>query len=284
MNVYCLEQAETDVTSAEVWLSDREALRLNGFRFPKRRADWRLGRWTAKRAVAACLNVPSHPPALARIEIRPAPSGAPEVFFDNQPARITLSLSHSSGRALAAVAESGVKLGCDLEVIEARSNAFITDYLTAEEQGLIARTSAGDKAWLTTLFWSSKESALKALHEGLRLDTRSVIVSLEATSPDLNSWRPLGVRYVGGQAFHGWWQRGDRVLRTLVADPVPAQPIWLEAGSEHRLQPTRAGKTPVTRRNVEDPFREYARETKLEASEVTNPFRAAGVRMWTAKP
>ena len=283
MNVYCLEQAETDVTSDQVWLSNREALLLNGLRFPKRRADWRLGRWTAKRAVAAYLNLPSHPQVLARIEIRPAPSGAPEVFFENQPADVTLSLSHSSGRALAAVADSGAKLGCDLEVIEARSNAFITDYLTAEEQGLIARTSAGDKAWLTTLFWSSKESALKALHEGLRLDTRSVIVSLEASSPELNGWSPLWVRYVCGQAFHGWWQRGDRVLRTLVADPVPALPIWLDGGSEHRLQPT-AAKTPVTRRNVEDRFREYARETKLEAREVTNPLGATGVRMWTAKP
>ncbi len=228
MNVYCLEQAETDVTSDEVWLSDREALWLNGFRFPKRRADWRLGRWTAKRAVATYLNLPSHPQALARIEIHPAPSGAPEVLLENQPARVTLSLSHSSGRALAAVAQSGAKLGCDLEMIAARSNAFITDYLTAEEQGLIARTSAGEKAWLTTLLWSSKESALKALHEGLRRDTRSVIVSLETSSPDLNSWSPLWVRYVGGQIFHGWWQRRGSVLETLVADPVPALPSWLE--------------------------------------------------------
>jgi len=256
MNVYCLEQAETDVTSDRVWLSDREALWLNGLHFPKRRADWRLGRWTAKRAVAAYLNLPSHLQALARIEIRPAPSGAPEAFFENQPAGVSLSLSHRSGRALAAVACSGAKLGCDLEVIEARSNAFITDYLTAEEQGLIARASAADKAWLTTLFWSSKESALKALHDGLRLDTRSVIVSLEASSPDLDSWSPLCVRHVGGQAFQGWWQRGNRVLRTLVADPVPALPIWWGGGSEHRLQTTGAGKTPVTRRNVEDHFRE----------------------------
>jgi len=284
MNVYCLEQAETDVTSAEVWLSDREALRLNGFRFPKRRADWRLGRWTAKRAVAAYLNLPSHPQALARIEIRPAPSGAPEVFLDNQPASITLSLSHSSGRALAAVAESGVKLGCDLEVIEARSNAFITDYLTAEEQGLIARTPAGDRAWLTTLLWSSKESALKALHEGLRLDTRSVIVSLEASSCDPNSWSPLWVRYVGGQAFRGWWQRWGNVLRTLVADPVPALPSWFEgcrASGAARQGGQDAGHSKEWGASFS---RVGVREAQLAVKEITNSFAAVGARMWTAKP
>jgi 4'-phosphopantetheinyl transferase len=257
MNVYCLEQAETDVTSDRVWLSDREAFCLNGFRFPKRRADWRLGRWTAKLAVASYLNLPSHPQVLASIEIRPGPSGAPEVFFKNQPARVTLSLSHSSGRALAAVAQSGAKLGCDLEVIEDRSNAFITDYFTAEEQWLIARTSAGEKAWLTTLLWSGKESALKALHQGLRLDTRTVMVRLETSSPDLGSWSPLSVRYVGGQVFRGWWQRGGSVLRTLVADPVPALPSWLE-GFRASVAARQSGQTPVTGTNVEDHFREDA--------------------------
>ena len=283
MNVYCLEQAETDVTSEPVWLSPREALCLNGFRFPKRRADWRLGRWTAKRAVAACLNVPSHPQALARIEIHPAPSGAPEVFFDNQPARITLSLSHSSGRALAAVAEPGVKLGCDLEMIEARSNAFITDYLTAEEQALIARTPAEDKAWLTTLLWGAKESALKALHEGLRLDTRSVIVSLEASSRNSNSWSPLWVRYVGGQALHGWWQHSGNVLRTLVADPVPARPIWLE-GCRASGAAQQGGHDVGRSKECGAPFsRIRVCDAQLGVTELTNPFGAARARLWTVK-
>jgi 4'-phosphopantetheinyl transferase len=262
MNVYWLEQAETDVTSDNLWLSDCERLCLAAFRVPKRRADWRLGRWTAKRAVAAYLNLLSHPDLLARIEIHPTPSGAPEVFLDNHPAGVTISLSHSSSRALCAVAQSGVRLGCDLEVIEARSDSFITDYFTSEEQGLVARTSAGDKARLATLLWSSKESALKALHEGLRLDTRSVIVSLEATSPDLDGWSPLWVRHVSGQTFYGWWQHEGGMLRTLVAHPAPALPIWLEV-SAHRSElrappPCRADATPGTVRNVDDRFHECA--------------------------
>ena len=72
-------------------------------RFAKRQADWRLGRWTAKNAVAAYLNLPSDPQALTDIEIRPAPSGAPEVFIADQPARVTISLSHRAGVAACAV-------------------------------------------------------------------------------------------------------------------------------------------------------------------------------------
>ena len=37
------------------WLSAAEIDQMTGLRFPKRRREWRLGRWTAKHAVAACL-------------------------------------------------------------------------------------------------------------------------------------------------------------------------------------------------------------------------------------
>ena len=67
-------------------------------------------------------------------------------------------------------------LGCDLEVIEPHSDAFITDFFTAEEQALITKASAEDRFLVATLLWSAKESALKALHAGLRLGTLSVAV------------------------------------------------------------------------------------------------------------
>ena len=104
MDVYWLEQTEADVPAENDWLSASEAVCLNSMRFAKRRADWRLGRWTAKCALSAYLNVPAHPQVLAKIEIRPAPSGAPEVFFGNQPAAVTISLSHRAGIAACAVA------------------------------------------------------------------------------------------------------------------------------------------------------------------------------------
>jgi 4'-phosphopantetheinyl transferase len=227
MNVYWLEQSAADVPAENDWLSANEAVCLNGMRFAKRRADWRLGRWTAKRALSVCLDVPAHPQVFKKMDIRPAPSGAPEVFFVNQPAAVTISLSHRGGIAACAVAMSGVEMGCDLEMVEPRSDAFVADYFTVEEQALVARASAADRPRLLALLWSGKESALKALHEGLRLDTRCVIVSPFAASFDLNGWSPLQVRYAGGQVFHGWWQLADNILRTVVAAPPPNSPIPL---------------------------------------------------------
>src|SRR5271165_2972878 len=232
MDVYWLEQAESEVPAEDHWLSASEAARLNAMRFAKRRADWRLGRWAAKRAVAAYLDVPRHLQALANIEIRPAPSGAPEVFILDTPAPASISLSHRDGTALCAVAPSGVALGCDLELVEPRSDAFIADYFTAEEQALVARMSLEDRPRLLALLWSAKESALKALGAGLRLDTRSLVVNPFPSSCDFDGWSRLMVRYSDGRVpeghvFHGWWQREHNLLRTVVATPPPTSPVLL---------------------------------------------------------
>ena len=246
MDVFWLEQSEADLPAGNDWLSASERASLNAMRFPKRRADWRLGRWTAKRALSIYLSMLGDRQALTDIEIRPAPSGAPEAFVANRPASAAISLSHCNGNALCAVAPFGTALGCDLELVEPRSDAFVADYFTVEEQELVAQASAANSSWLPTLLWSAKESALKALHEGLRLDTRSVTVSLpegtatlkaneetRAANPDsalghsCSGWRPLELRCTSGEVFRGWWQRTGRLLRTVVAAPDPSSPIAL---------------------------------------------------------
>ncbi len=224
MNVYWLEQTQANVPADDDWLSPAEVDRVSRFRLPKRRADWRLGRWTAKQALAARLGVPAHSRVLAEIEIRPAPSGAPEAFVANRRADVTISLSHRSGVGLCAVAPSGVALGCDLELIEPHSDAFIADYFTVEEQEVIAAASAADRLQLLGLFWSAKESALKALHEGLRLDTRCVTVE-RTRSVDLYGWSPLRVHHAGDEVFDGWWRCAGHTVRTLVGNPPPDAPI-----------------------------------------------------------
>ena len=230
MNVYWLEQTEADVPDGNDWLSGRELVFLESLRFPKRRADWRLGRWTAKRALAVCLASSDSPSTLAKMEVRPAASGAPEVFFENRVSAVAISLSHRNGRALCAVTGPGVELGCDLELIEPHTTAFVADYFTAGEQALLERQPAAGRPWLVALLWSAKESALKALHAGLRLDTRSVGVHLLDVSFELDGWRPMEVSYTGGQSFHGWWQNANDMLRTIVAAPPPASPIFLGKG------------------------------------------------------
>ena len=95
MDVHWLEQSTADLPERNDWLSVGDAARLNSMRFEKHRADWRLGRWTAKRSVATYLHLPIDLQALAEIEIRSAPSGAPEVFVENKPAHVVISLSSS---------------------------------------------------------------------------------------------------------------------------------------------------------------------------------------------
>ena len=53
MDVRRLKQIQADVPEDNDWLSADERARLNQMRIPKCGADWRLGRWTAKRALAA---------------------------------------------------------------------------------------------------------------------------------------------------------------------------------------------------------------------------------------
>jgi len=231
MDVYWLRQSEGDVPAHDAWLGAEEALVLSRLRFAKRRADWRLGRWTAKRALAVYLNLPGDPQALAAMEILAAPSGAPQALFRNRPAAATISLSHRAGHAICAIAQSGAVLGCDLEIVEPRSDAFAADYFTAEEQALVARGSAVDRDRLLALLWSAKESALKALRAGLRLDARSVAVSFAGgpAGEDGDGWHPLEARYED-QTFYGWWRQQGDLLQTVVAQALlSAAPVRLQA-------------------------------------------------------
>ena len=234
MEVYWLEQSEADLPMADDWLSSSEADRLSKLRFAKRRSDWKLGRWTAKNALALYflyLKLPVDPQVLASIEIRPAPSGAPEAFFQNKPAAATISLSHRAGIAACAVGCSSGVLGCDLETIEPRSDAFLADYFTTAEQSFVAEASVADRPRLLALLWSAKESALKVLREGLRLDPRNVIVSLRDEAFDFDGWNPIVVRHTDRGTFCGWWQHEDSIVRTLVAAPPPNPPIRLRMPS-----------------------------------------------------
>lgn len=231
MNIYWLEQSSADVPSDNDWLSVDESLCLNTMRFTKRRTDWRLGRWTAKCAISLCLNVPQEIKELRRIEVVAEPSGAPESYLDNEPAKVSISISHCDGTAICAVAPSR-SMGCDLEMIEPRSDAFMADYFTPEEQAFFVQAPPEDLPRLLTLHWSAKESALKALRTGLRLDTRTV--SVNSDSAVVNDWHRLSVSFIGDPStsarhYEGWWQTSGRFVRTVVAHAMPNPPIRLLA-------------------------------------------------------
>jgi 4'-phosphopantetheinyl transferase len=229
MEVYWLEQTEVDLPATNDWLSSSEVIRLEGMRFAKRQADWRLGRWTSKHAVALYLNLPCDPQSLTKIEIQPALSGAPDVLIAGKPATVAISLSHRGGVAACVVGPAELELGCDLEIAELRGDAFISDYFTEDEQAWIQRTPPADRQFLLALLWSAKESVLKALRTGLRLDTRDVRVLQFPRFEDKDDrWHPLQVSSPNDQVFHGWWQNTDELLRTFVAQPPPRPPVFLK--------------------------------------------------------
>jgi 4'-phosphopantetheinyl transferase len=228
MQIYLLEQAEADVPESNDWLGGRERDHVRSLTFLKRRADWRLGRWAAKCAIASLQNIPLHADLLATIEICPAPSGAPRVFLQELPGEVTISLSHRSGVAICALARNSVRLGCDLEIIEPHSPGFVADYFTPDEQELIEKVASADRWRVVALLWSAKESALKALQEGLRRDTRSVFVRPGQLCFG-EGWNSLQVHSIEGECFYVKWREANGLVQTVVADHAFAGPIVLKA-------------------------------------------------------
>jgi 4'-phosphopantetheinyl transferase len=233
-----LARGVRDVPESGEWLAPTESARLAAFRFPKRRTEVRLARWTAKLALAAALGLDDDAGTLASIEIRAATTGAPAAFLGEEPAPVAVSLTDRADWAVCVVAPGDLAVGCDLELVEPRTDAFVRDWLTPAEQELVFGAAPGrERQVLANLVWSAKESALKALQTGLRRDTRSVEVDVVDRVGD-ERWARLRVRAEEGLTFPGWWRRyGDFVL-TCAADADCGPPVSLED------PPRLAGATP----------------------------------------
>ncbi len=222
--IYWLSQALTDVPETNTWLSEGEGERLSRLRFTKRRNDWRLGRWTAKRLTCSCLRIPPDAAGLSALEIRAGVDGAPETLHQGMPAPISISISHSAGVSFCVAAHPQVAVGCDLEYIQAHDPNFAEDYFTTEENAFLRRAPEDQHELLVTLIWSAKESALKALREGLRRDTRSVAVNLKPFH-EKEEWNVLIVRNAETRrSFHGWWRLCGRRVFTVAADRQTSEP------------------------------------------------------------
>jgi len=216
-----LSLTESDVPVADEWLSPRERERALRMRYAKRLHDFLLARWTAKRAVARRLGLPDEPAALAAVEIRNASDGAPQVMVAGTEAPVEIAMTDRGGWAVCALHTPGVRIGCDLELVEPRTEAFVADYLTAAEQAVVRDAGASERDRLANLIWCAKESALKVLRTGLRRDTRSVEVQLDDPAAG-DGWSPLRVDTEEGRSFPGWWRQFGVFLLTVAAEgPVP---------------------------------------------------------------
>ncbi len=227
--IYWLAQCSAQTPADDNWLAPAERAALARLTLPKRRTDWRLGRWTAKNLLTSVYHLYGNSVPLTEIEIHAANDGAPEVYVAGKPAPTRISISHSHGQAFCLMSEQAIALGCDLEKIEQRSANFVADYFTNAERRLCNNAPEPQQAFLQTLLWSGKESALKALRQGLRLDTRSVEIKLHRPMA-ASRWQPFGVDYkVAAQRLAGWYRCDGDFIRTIVTDVTSSTPVAVEA-------------------------------------------------------
>jgi 4'-phosphopantetheinyl transferase len=231
-----LARGEIELPDHDRWLSVGERQQVATLRFTKRRQEYLTRRWTAKHAVALALATDRGAPTvigaehLAAIEVRNHASGAPWVAVDGRPTGLEISLTDRAGWAVCLVGAVGRtprgSLGIDLELVEPRSDRFVSDYLTPREQAYVrSRPSEDARHAAANLLWSAKEAALKVLQVGLRADTRTVEVVVhdvrpaDATRGDGGDggWGRLSMAGRAGDRFHGWWRRDGAFLLTTAS-------------------------------------------------------------------
>jgi len=223
-DIHWLTQHRSEVPDHNDWLSPNERNVLAGLTVLKRRSDWRLGRWTAKCLLRSRLDARFGIRGHEDIDVRAAADGGPVVYIHGKLAAVTLSISHSNGVGLCALAESETRLGCDTELIEPRTAAFVSDFFSIEERNVVGRVPAGDQPFVETLIWSAKESVLKALRVGLRRDTRSIVVDAPiAYRHRQDRWQRFTARCTdSGEVFGGLWMSAEGHVHTVATGRHPS--------------------------------------------------------------
>lgn len=228
-------------------LTAQEIKRYRAMLSPRRRRDWLLGRWTAKRLAQTHFRLQhSFTPALDSFSIKYAPSGAPHFHSDHpalcgacrdQRVPLALSISHSNGYAFCAIGDDSTgehRVGADIELVEEmveRQRAdFVETFFTPAEQRNVSAAPLALRPTLITATWSVKEAALKAAQVGMRADPLTVECVMVAEMP--RHWSRLHVQLqpqvraqFGNDApLAAWWRvinnglrPGTHFVLTLVA-------------------------------------------------------------------
>jgi 4'-phosphopantetheinyl transferase len=153
-----------------------------------------------------------------------AADGAPEAWVDGEPAGVSISISHRGGRALVTVGNQPLIAGCDLELIEPRSDAFLRQWLTITEQRFVSAQPPGQRPLLANMIWSAKEAAAKVRREGLRLDIRGAAVTADLAS-GCSGWCELQVAWAGSEhATYGWWRSDPGWVMVVACEPAARAP------------------------------------------------------------
>ena len=204
-----------DVPGTTDWLHPSELELYASFRFGKRQKDWLLGRWTAKNLLRDCW-FPTH--ILSEIAVLPGENRAPKVYVNGTTVPCRISISHSQGQSFCATSPEIVQIGCDLEQVEKRSEAFRRDYFTEQELELFQQNRFPlTEDQFFTLCWSAKEAVMKATRQGMSLHPRKI--GVEHISTGNQSWNELRIKNKETQHdYFGRWQLNVEMVYVIVAD------------------------------------------------------------------
>lgn len=226
--IYWLLQHKENLPQDDDWFSGREKLLLSVMKFPKRRGEWRLGRWAAKQLLHSYFKlIDNSDHELSDLEVLPTEDGSPQVFLSAKPYPVNISISHRANIGFCVLNPGNSTIGCDLELIEERSDAFVTDYFTFEEKLKVIVATDEDKPLIANLIWSAKESVLKALRQGLKSDTRSVLIDLDDLEIKMG-WNEIKARSIEfDKDFYGWWQSRGNYILTIFSSEITEMPTDL---------------------------------------------------------
>lgn len=227
--LYYLLQHASAVPKDDDWLSPSERQVLAALQAPRRRRDWRLGRWTGKLALVRAgvlgARAEENRAEWRRISIRADAGGVPRVLLDESGAGWAISLSHSREYGFCCTAREPAVVGCDVETIGRRGEEFVVHWFTDAEREKVAGVAGEARSSAVTVIWSAKESAVKALGVGLRMNARDVRVD-PGDLARFPAWNPLIV-HTPTMILHGWWRVADGRALTLLGDSQPGMPSSL---------------------------------------------------------
>ena len=200
--------------ACEAALTDDERARARRFKFDVHRNRFLRSRAFLRTTIARYCQTEAE-----RLELELEDNGKP--FVKNAP--VAFNLSHSADVAVLGVARMS-EIGVDVECFD-RSIEFIDIAKRYYAPSEVARLKKLDRPGQRDLFfrlWTSKEAAMKATGEGLRIDPRTIEVKLTDTL------RPA--RYEG--RFHPWHLANEDIQElgatVSIAAPESFKTVWIE--------------------------------------------------------
>lgn len=168
--IYLLPYKLIEKMTINNYLSKKE-INFYGKILDKKKKDWLAGRFSVKNAISSYYySNYKKTIKIKKIEILREKLKKPVYKLPiRQPVKTNICISHCDGIAVSAIAENKTEglVGVDIEKIRNFKLKELKSFLTQQELSQIFKQNPEDKNKIATLFWSIKESYLKAIGKGL---------------------------------------------------------------------------------------------------------------------